>query len=222
MRKRQVILVFAILIGLAVLPVASAAADTSTNTSAEDNTSTPQTEPPQGNLSGAGDDKTDVSTFRQEAIQMLRADRKDLREQHTALQRQAACKARQNAINRRTDNYAKAAQANLDTFNSILAKVQAFYADKKLNIANYSTLFATAQAQRTAAQQAVDALKSLDVMIDCTQSDPAQTLVTVKTAVAATRTALQSYRSSIKDIITALEGASSAQNSGAATTGGNR
>ena len=153
---------------------------------------------------------------------MLRADRKDLREQHTALQRQAACKARQNAINRRTDNYAKAAQANLDTFNSILAKVQAFYADKKLNIANYSTLFATAQAQRTAAQQAVDALKSLDVMIDCTQSDPAQTLVTVKTAVAATRTALQSYRSSIKDIITALEGASSAQNSGAATTGGNR
>jgi len=221
MRKRQIILVLAVLIGLAVLPVASVAADTSTNTSAEDNTSTPQTEPPQDNPPGTGDDKTDISKFRQEAIQMLQADRKDLREQHTALQRQAACKARQNAINRRIDNYAKAAQTNLDTFNNILTKVQAFYTDKKLNVASYGALLATAQAQQTAAQQAVDALKSLDVTIDCTQSDPAQALVTVKTAVAATRTALQSYRSSIKDIITALEGASSAQNSNT-TTGGNQ
>jgi len=221
MRKSQVILVLAILIGLAVLPAASAAADTSTNTSAEDNTSTPQTEPPQDNPPETGGDKTDVSKFRQEAIQTLQADRKDLHEQHTALQRQAACKARQNAINRRIDNYAKAAQTNLDTFNNILTKVQAFYTDRKLNVANYGTLLATVQAQQTAAQQAVGALKSLDVTIDCTQSDPAQTLVTVKTAVAATRTALQSYRSSIKDIITALEGASSAQNSNT-TTGGNQ
>lgn len=221
MRKRQIIVVAAMLLGLVVLP-ATAAADTSTNTSTEDNTSTLQTEPPQGNPPESGQVKTDVSKFRQEAIQMLQTDRKDLRLVHTALQRQKACEAHQAAINQRVSNYAKAAQTNLDTFNSIFTKVQAFYADKKLDVANYSTLLATAQAQQTAAQQAVDALKSLDVTIDCTQPDPAQTLATVKTAVVAARTALQSYRSSIKDIITALEGASSAQNTNTTTTGGDQ
>jgi hypothetical protein len=138
----------------------------------------------------------------------------DLRQkgkEHSQVARQKACVQRQKSLDRRTTNYAAAAQRHLDTFNKIFTKVQTFHDSKKLSVTNYDTLVAAATAKQTAAQSAVDALKALDVKIDCTQPDPASTVATVKTAVSNARTALQDYRKSIKDLVVALKGASTAQ-----------
>ena len=150
--------------------------------------------------------------LRDTAQQLLQTTRKDGKE-HTTAQRQLACNQREHSITTRTANFGAAAQRHLDVFNSIFAKVQAFQTDKHLNVSNYDALVAAATAKQSTAQSAVDALKALNVPIDCTQSDPAGSVATVKAAVSDARTALQAYRSAIKDVIVALKGASTAQTS---------
>lgn len=154
-----------------------------------------------------------------EANQLLSQDRQNGK-QHSAADRLKACEQRQTEIDSRTAQFATQAAKHLDTFNSIFTKLQAFHDSKGLNVSNYSTLVADATAKQTAAQSAVDALKALNVKIDCTQADPASTVATIKTAVSNARTALQDYRTSLKNLVVALKGASTAQSSTTQTTGG--
>jgi len=158
--------------------------------------------------------------LRSQAQQLLQTERQNIRTHTTAL-RQKACEERQKSITARTKAYSTAAEHHLNVFNQIFTKVQTFHDSKQLSVANYDTLVATAKDKQTAAQSAVDALKALDVQIDCTQSDPATTVATIKQAVANARTTLQAYRTSLKDLITALQGASTAaKNNTPATAGG--
>ena len=194
---------------LAVSPVAAqhGAADTSGSTSDSTSTSTDATE-------------TETHTsLRDQAKQMLAEKRQNIKE-HTADQKKKACEAHSAEINKRSKNYATAAQRHLDVFNSIFSKVKAFHDSKQLNVTNYDALVAAATAKQTAAQAAVDTLKGLDVSIDCTATDPASTVATLKTAVKNARTSLQDYRQSIKDLVVALKGASTTQTS--TTTGGDQ
>lgn len=191
-------------------PVAAQAVNTATTSpsNANDGPGTPG----QGNL-------------RAQAQQLLAQERAKLKTT-TEAERQKACVAHQQEINTRVSNYAAAAQRHLDVFNGIFTKVQTFYTNKKLNVTDYSSLVAAATAKQTAAQSAVDTLKSLNVSIDCTQPDPATAVATVKTAVANARTALQDYRTAIKNVIVALEGASTGTHGDTTTTtdttGGNQ
>ena len=170
--------------------------------------------------SETGDDSASGQTsLRSQAQSLLKTERQNHKE-HTMARRQQACTVHQTEINNRVNNYATAAQRHLDTFTSIFTKVQAFQTSKQLTVSNYVTLVAAAQAKQTAAQSAVDALKALDVKIDCTQPDPATSLAAVKTAVKNARTALQDYRSAIKDVIVALKGGSTST-SDTSSTGGN-
>lgn len=223
-RTRYIGLILATVLGLttlAVLPVAaedgggtsgSSDSSTSTSTSTTNQTETKDTTTP-------AETETEVQHLRTNAISELETERKNGQE-HSQTERENACKAHEDEINTRSGNYADAAQRHLDVFTSVLTKVQDFYTSKGLNVATYPALLATAQADQAAAQKAVDALKALNVKIDCTQPDPAQSVATLKAAVANARTALHAYRSAIKDIIVALEGASSANET--TTAGGNQ
>jgi len=166
---------------------------------------------------------SDTPTVREQAQKMLQAKRQTVKEKTEAV-RQKACVQRQKSIDTRTTNFAAAAQRHLGVFNDIFTKVQAFHDSKQLNVTNYDTLVATATTKQTAAQSAVDALKALNVQIDCAQPDPAASVATIKTAVSNARTALQDYRSAIKDVVVALKGASTAQKSTDTSdaTGGNQ
>ncbi len=246
-RKRNLALIIATLLCIPVLSVVPVAAedsgsgsggsgssgsgDSSTATTSGDHTTTTtsgDSTTTSGDKISTGDSKepepenemgaSETDHIKQEA----KAELETLRENHqekSVADRQKACEARQAEINARIGNYSAAAQRHLNVFTDILTKVENFYSSKKLNVSSYDSLLATAQAKQTAAQQAVDTLKGLDVSIDCTQPDPAQSLEAVKTAVGNARTALQAYRSAIKDVIVALEGASTANES---TTGGNQ
>lgn len=209
---------------LAVIPVSAehgssadhvAAFEDSTSTSQDTTVTTTETENDSTN--------SDTPTVREQAQKLLQAKRQTVKEKTEAV-RQKACVQRQKSIDTRTANFAAAAQRHLGVFNDIFTKVQAFHDSKQLNVTNYDTLVATATTKQTAAQSAVDALKALNVQIDCAQPDPAASVATIKTAVSNARTALQDYRSAIKDVVVALKGASTAQKSTDTSdaTGGNQ
>lgn len=241
-RIRQIGLLIAAVLSvcaLAVMPVAAEGSDAGSSSGSGDSSNTSTTTDQSGSgsstTSGSHDGtetttetstnstetENEVHTLEDKAKTMLETDRKNGKEQNQQ-QRQASCKAHQAEINNRVSDYAAAAQRHLTVFEGILTKVQSFYTSKNLSVSNYATLLATAQSKQADAQTAVDALKALDVSIDCTQPDPAQSVATVKTAVSSARTALQAYRTAIKDLIVAIQGASSAQNNTQTTTGGNQ
>lgn len=159
--------------------------------------------------------------LRDQAKQML-TEKRQAAHQHSEAERQKSCTAHQAEINQRIANYSTAAQRHLGVFNDIFAKAQTFHDNKNLTVTDYASLAAAATAKQSAAQTAVDALKGLSVNIDCTQPDPASSLATVKSAVSNARTALQAYRSAIKDLIVALKAAApSTDSSNSSTTGAN-
>lgn len=231
-RIRSLALILATLAGTVVLVAAPVAADNGSGSDGSDDTSSSQTsgstatDTNSTDQSGTETETTDTQSTSDELSQ-LRQDAKDalknLRaERHSDLTergRQLACEKRQSSVNGRIGNYADAAQRHLTVFTSIFTKVQDFYTTKKLSVSNYDTLVAAVNTKQTDAQTAVEALKSLDVNIDCSQPDPAQTLETVKTAVSNARSALQAYRASIKDLIVAIGKALDSQES---STGGNQ
>jgi hypothetical protein len=177
----------------------------------------PETEPP---VSNSTKTEAEVHSLENQAKTMLATDRKTGHE-HSTVERQAACQAHQAEINTHVSNSSAAAERHLTAFEGILTKVQSYYTSKNLSVASYASLLAMAQSKQADAQAAVDALKALNVTIDCTQPDPAQSVAAVKTAVDNARTALQAYREAIKNLIVVIEGASSAHES-TSTTGGNQ
>ena len=228
-RIRQVGLLLAAVMSvfvLAAMPVAaegsdsgSSSSDTSTSTSG-DSSSTTTTDKTETEVE-TPEVHARVDSLKTEAKDLLKTKRDDHTQRSTEA-RQKACEAQANNINTRVSDYSAAAQRHLNVFTSILTKVQNFYTTKNLNVSTYPALLATAQAKQADAQTAVDALKALDTKIDCTQTDPAQTVAAMKQAVADARTALQAYREAIKNVIVALQGASSAQSTTQSTTGGNQ
>lgn len=160
-------------------------------------------------------------SVREQARSLLETERQNHKEKRTEAEKQKACENRQDSIDNRSANFAAAAQRHLDVFNSIFAKVQAFHDNNNLNVANYDALVATAKTKQATAQQAVDVLKGLSIKIDCTTTDPANTVATLKAAVKNARTALHDYRTSIKNVVVALQGASTSTEP-TTTTGGNQ
>jgi hypothetical protein len=119
--------------------------------------------------------------------------------------RQKSCEARKANIIKRSDNYSASGKKHLDVFNSIYDKVLKFQADKQLSAANFGALKATADAKKAAATEAVNAIASVTTDVDCTSTDPAASVASVKESVKNARTALHEYRLAIKDVVVALQ-----------------
>lgn len=205
---------------LAVAPVGAEHGNDSTTATTTTATTTNTNETQTSDSSTSGKNKVEIASnetetetettpdsVKTEAEHLLSAKRQSGK-QHSVEDRQKACTERQKSLDTRQANFATAAQRHLDVFNSIFMKVKAFHDSKQLNVTTYDQLVATATAKQTAAQAAVDTLKATSATIDCTQPDPATSVAKLKAAVADARTALQAYRSAIKDVVVALQGAS--------------
>ena len=235
-RVRQLVLILATIASISTLAVAPVAADhggdsgsgdsttSSTSGSGDTQSSTsndaqvaPEPEQEVNDPTSTTEVKTELESINEHAKLTLQTERKNGHERSLEA-RQKSCQARQAEINTRINNYATAAQRHLGVFEGLLTKVQTFYTTNKLNVSGYDTLLATAQSKQADAQKAVDTLKALDVNIDCTSSDPAQSVVAVKAAVANARVALQAYRTAIKNLIVALKGTSTAADNTTTTT----
>jgi len=234
-----------VVISLAVSPLASAehgsgddsgsGSSSTTTTSNSDGDSSTSGGSNGGGSSGSGTEnetETEVetasanpSTLHARAQQFLEDKRKSGK-QHSEQERQQACEKHKAAIEGKLTGLANAGQKHLDNFNRLFEKVQAYETKNQIAVSNYDALVAAATAKQTAATTAVAALKNAGVTIDCTTSDPAANLAINKTAADDARTALQAYKSALKDLITAIMNAKSSSDSTNSqdntTTGGNQ
>ncbi len=156
-----------------------------------------------GQQARAADDSTSGGDSREKGRQLVAEERKG-KPAKTAEQRKKSCEARQDALNRKIENYDRHATKHLAVFDKIFERVQSFQAEKKLDAAQYDELLATAKEKQAAATTAVKALDNVTVTVDCAASDPAASVATVKAAVQDTKQALKDYRTAIKDVIRAL------------------
>jgi len=239
-QKNQLALAVASLAGTLVLTVApvwaqhgadsggstSSSSDSSTSSSGGTSTSGSDDSKAAATTGSETETETHSGDLKEQAKTLVAEKRQNVKE-HTQEQKQKACEAHKTEIANRGTNYAAAAQRHLDVFNSIFTKVKAFHDSKQLTVSNYDELVAAATAKQAAAQTAVDALKAVNVNVDCTQSDPAQSVATLKTAVKNARAALQDYRTALKNLVVALKGASTSAKASTSdttptTTGGNQ
>jgi hypothetical protein len=163
-----------------------------------------------------GDDSvtTRKSELRSRAEKLLAAERQD-KKVKSLEDRRKSCEARRAGLTTRSANYSRNAKKHLDTFNTVYDKVLAFQAEKQLTAGDFATLKATADAKKAAAISAVAALEDPSVTIDCTASDPAVGVATLKTSVGNARKSLQEYRTAIKNLVAALQSAKDEDNSSA-------
>lgn len=123
----------------------------------------------------------------------------------TEEKRKLECENRRNTINNKLAAFVQAAEAHYAKLNTTFDKVQAYQAQNMLPLANYQELVAATNDKRAAAEAAVATLKSVADGFDCTQSDTAIVqLGTVRDAAKQARQALHDYRTSIKEVVTAL------------------
>lgn len=142
--------------------------------------------------------KTEVNYFQQQGQNYLNQLRnthippqgKSLTKTQLIQQRQKKCEQLQFMLNRQISEFSKNAQTHLATFNTVFTKVQAYATSAKISSLHYTNLVTTANTQEADATQAVDALKSVAVSINCTQTDPASVLATIRSAVDSSRTTL--------------------------------
>jgi hypothetical protein len=94
-------------------------------------------------------------------------------------------------------------------FNTITERTESFYTKKGHILSNYDQLVSDVAAKKAAAQAEIDAVNSVGSTFTCTGSDPKGTLSTFRSSWKSEITALQGYRTSIKNLIVAVKSAQS-------------
>jgi hypothetical protein len=202
--KRFILSLSALLLvsGAALAVPVSARASTGNDTSAKDSTTGTET---QTEVETHANSLTDQ--FKALAKSDLAAKKAQVKEQ-TQAHRQTACEARKANLTKRMANAVTHAQNHKAVFDKIYTRVQDFYTNKKLNVADYATLKANVDTAQANAAASITALQQLDVSVDCTSQTVADSVSAFQQAVKNTRDSLKAYRASITDLITALKGAS--------------
>lgn len=169
------------------------------------------------NQSEQNTDKNDAAKT-QERLNAERADneRKRIEAQESNAKRNAAkeklsatkleiCNTRKATIDHHVARIADRTEKHLELFDSIAEKTQAFYIDKGYLLDNYDALSSEIARTKDAATTAVDSLVTQKNVFDCESDDPKGTIATYKAMLNDTIDALNSYKSSIKNLIVSIK-----------------
>lgn len=118
-------------------------------------------------------------------------------------QREQICQQRQAKINQVFDKLTANAKRNLVVISTVQMRVENFYKDKKLNLANYDQLLQNANNKRQAAEGVFDAIGNVN--FNCQEQDGRNVGQNVKEAVQNERQALREYRQAVKDLLVAVK-----------------
>ena len=132
-----------------------------------------------------------------------------------------ACQNRQNAITNIMTRIADRGQKQITLFGTIATRTETFYADKGRTLSNYDALVADVTAKQTAAQTAVDAIKTNSTGFSCDGTDPKGFVNSFQTSLKSEISALQAYRTAVKDLIVGVKSVQSTTTTNN-TTGGNQ
>jgi hypothetical protein len=129
-----------------------------------------------------------------------------------------ACQNREKAITNIMTRLGDRGQKQVDLFSKIADRTEAFYVKKGKTLTNYDALVADVSAKKTAAQTAVDTIKSTSVEFKCDGSDPKGVVASFKNSLKTEIAALKAYKTSVKNLIVGVKSVqgttSSADNGG--------
>ncbi|HET6863946.1 MAG TPA: hypothetical protein VFH37_01990 [Candidatus Saccharimonadales bacterium] len=212
--KRLTISSAAVLLFSSVAVAVPVSARDGNNVAEADNTTTTSTT---NDSSGSDQSGSSLAEQFRELAQQKNQQAKLNHQEQTQAQREKVCEIHKTNLTRRMGNAVKVAEQHKTNIDRIYTKVKDFYTSKQLNVTNYSDLTAKVDTAQTNAQTAIDALKALDVNVDCTSQTVADSVTAFQQAVTNVRDSLKTYRSALVDLITALKGASTSSNSGTST-----
>lgn len=115
------------------------------------------------------------------------------------------CLNRQKAITNIMARIADRGQKQLTLFTTIATRVEAFYTDKCKTLSSYDALVADVNAKAAAAQATVDAVKTASTGFSCEGTDPKGFVDSFKSSLKSEISALQDYRTSVKNLIVGVK-----------------
>lgn len=130
-----------------------------------------------------------------------------------------ACQNRQQAITNIMSRIADRGQKQLDLFTTIATRTENFYTSKGKTLSNYDTLVADVNAQQAAAQSEVTAIRSASTSFSCDAGNPQGMVQSFKTALKGEISALQAYRTSVKNLIVGVKSVQSTTTGSTGTEG---
>ena len=163
--------------------------------------------PPQSNVHADTTDTT-VNSSRS-------TDHRVAAETRLAANKLRVCEKRQKTVTNIMSRIADRGQKHIALFGTIATRTETFYADKGETLSNYDALVADVNAKAAAAQTTVDTIKSDSTGFSCDGSDPHGFVNSFKDSLKSEISALQDYRTSVKNLIV---GVKSVQGTTASTT----
>lgn len=117
------------------------------------------------------------------------------------------CERRQAKLSTIPSRITKNSTVLQDVLDRKYSKVQEFYINKNLSIANYAELKQNVDTAQAEAQTAVNTLGEFNLTINCDTPGIGQQLDGLRTATTDAKTKLKAYRKSLVDLITAISAA---------------
>lgn len=154
----------------------------------------------------------DEAEARQEEVQKRReeaktkaTDNREARQAKLINSRLKACQRREAVITKLMSNLADRGTRQIEVFDKIADRTQAYYQEKGLRLANYNSLVAEVDAKKNAAEAAVSSTKDTIVEFDCEGEDPRGTAAEFKENLKAQHQAMKAYKTSVKNLIVGVK-----------------
>jgi mannitol-specific phosphotransferase system IIBC component len=115
------------------------------------------------------------------------------------------CQQKEKHINAILGRIATRGDRQIDVFNKIAERTEAFYTSKGKALSNYDTLVNDVNAKKAAAQTAVNEVKSSSVTFKCDGSDPKGAAASFKDSLKKEIAALKAYKTAVKNLIVGVK-----------------
>ncbi len=135
--------------------------------------------------------------------------------------KQDICQAHKAQLIEQIPALSKSVTTIKQTLDSKYSQITAIYNSGKLTVSNYTTLNAQVLVAQQAAAAAVAAIDPGTITIDCNNNNLGMQLDSFRSTLDVARTALDNYRTTLVDLVSAMNAsANAASNSSSTTTGG--
>lgn len=128
---------------------------------------------------------------------------------HLAAARLKACQNREKAITNIMARIADRGQKQVALFSTIAARTETFYDTRGNILSTYNALVADVHTKQAIAQTTVDTIKSSSTGFNCEGSDPKGFVDSFQGSLKSEISALQAYRTSVKNLIVGVKSAQS-------------
>lgn len=149
------------------------------------------------------------------------ANRKAVAQTKLADAKLKACQNREKAINNIMSRISDRGQKQITLFGTIASETETFYTNKGKALSNYDSLLADLSAKKDAAQTAVDAVKTGSSTFTCGGDNPKGAVSGFVVSLKSEITALNNYKTSVKNLIVGVKSVQSTTATNNKTTGGN-